>query len=320
MNDITAKQITLRKASAMGLVFCQPETAELIRANQVAKGNVFEFARAAGFLGAKYTQHLLPHCHPVGIEAMDIQFDLLAPGLFQDLLEEAAWNRSGILIRATASSVGRTGIEMEVLTGVSIAALEIYDFLKPHDKNLEISGIKLLSKTGGKSDRRMAVSDNPECAVLVCSDSLAAGTDTRTGDLSGKLIQEILHGHKASPAYYSLVADNKEQIQHQLRSWIEAGVPYIFTCGGTGIDPRDVTVEAVRELLDAEAPGVGEAIRAFGRTRVPTAILSAAIAGRAGKSFIVTLPGSPSGVRESLAAILPAIFHAGIMIQSKGHK
>lgn len=360
MNTIFTKQITLRRAAGMALVLCTPETIDLIRRDQVTKGNTFEFARAAGFLGAKNTQHLLPHCHPVSIEGMDFHFDLLdeIPGgnataeslvaagttagtaadpaaSLRPLLDERLRHRSGILIRAEASSVGRTGIEMEVLTGISIAALEVYDFLKPHDKTLEITSIRLLEKTGGKSDRRTAVSDAPECAVLVCSDSLAAaasvmtavgatpageGMGTAHSDISGKLAGEILSSYGAKPIYYKLVADNRDQIQEQLREWISQKVPYIFTCGGTGLDPKDLTVEAVRELLDKDAPGVGETMRAYGRTLVPTAILSAAVAGVAGESFIVTLPGSPAGVKESLTAILPAVFHAGLMMKGKGHK
>ena len=79
MKNIVDKQITLRKAAAMGLVFCALDTVDLIKNNLLSKGNAFEFARAAGFLGAKNTQHLLPHCHPVSIEAMDLTFDLLSP-------------------------------------------------------------------------------------------------------------------------------------------------------------------------------------------------------------------------------------------------
>lgn len=320
MKDIISKQITLRKAAAMGLVFCDIETVELIKNNLLSKGNAFEFARAAGFLGAKNTQHLLPHCHPVGIEAMDIIFDLLDGSSFGGILDDQVSQRSGVLIRAEASSIGRTGIEMEVLTGISIAALEIYDFLKPHDKNLEISSIRLLEKTGGKSDKRNAVNAQPECAVLVCSDSLAAaGEEGVSKDISGKVLQDILKSHGARPLHYKIVADTTAAIQAQLREWISQKIPFIFTCGGTGLDPRDHTVQAVGELLDKEAPGVGETIRSFGRTIVPTAILSGAIAGTAGSSFIVTLPGSTAGVRESLAAILPAVFHAGPMMESKGH-
>lgn len=319
MKNITHKQITLRKATAMALLLCQEETIELLRQDLLPKGNAVEFARAAGFLGAKNTQHLLPHCHPVSIEAMDMTFDILDQRSFRDLLDEAYWHRSGILVRAEASSIGRTGIEMEVLTGVSVSALELYDFLKPHDKKLEIASIRLLEKTGGKSDKRLALTSEPECAVLVCSDSLAAALPG-SADISGRLVQQLLVDQGARPTYYKIVADDKLLIQAQLKEWIAAGIPYIFTCGGTGLDPRDQTVEAVKELLDKEAPGVGESMRAYGRALVPTAILSAAIAGSAGRSFLITLPGSPAGVKESLQSVMPAIFHAGLMMQGKGHK
>jgi len=161
MNDITSKQITLRTAFAEGFVHCTPATIELIKNKQIPKGDIIEFARAAGFFAAKKTDQLLPHCHPVTIDGMSMSFDIL---------EDA------IKISAEAKSIGRTGIEMEVLTGISVAALTIYDMLKPVDKQLEISGIKLLDKTGGKSSRSKYFSTPPSCAILVCSDSTAAGT------------------------------------------------------------------------------------------------------------------------------------------------
>ena len=221
MKNIVDKQITLRKAAAMGLVFCALDTVDLIKNNLLSKGNAFEFARAAGFLGAKNTQHLLPHCHPVSIEAMDLTFDLLDGSNFDGVLDARERQRTGILIRGNASSVGRTGIEMEVLTAISIAALEIYDFLKPHDKNLEISSIRLLEKTGGKTDKRNSVTAQPECAILICSDRLSAqGELGEQKDISGKVLKEILTGHGARPSHYKIVADEKELIQSQLKDWI----------------------------------------------------------------------------------------------------
>ena len=322
MKSITHKQITLRKAAGMAILLCSKETVDLIKANLLPKGNVFEFARAAGLLGAKNTQHLLPHCHPVGIESMDFTFDLLDQTSFRDLIDETIWLRHGILIRANASSIGRTGIEMEVLTGISIAALEIYDFLKPHDKAIEITSLKLLDKTGGKSDRRNLLSIKPECAVLVCSDTISQAINEGKDDVidhSGQLLMKILKEKGADPIYYSVVSDDKEIIENKLLEWVALDVPYIFTCGGTGLDPRDQTVEAVRTIIEKEAPGVTEAMRAYGRTIVPTAILSASVAGSVKKTFIVTLPGSPSGVKESIDAILPAVFHARLMLEGKGH-
>src|SRR6201999_479527 len=124
----------------------------------------------------------------VSIDGMDITFDFLDPTAHAELLGERAAG-SGIVILAEARSIGRTGIEMEVLTGVSVAALEIYDMLKPVDKKLEIGNIRLLEKTGGKSDRERYFATPPTCAVLVCSDSTAAG---KREDKSGSLIKEML--------------------------------------------------------------------------------------------------------------------------------
>ena len=153
MNDITFKTSTLREATAEGVVLCSAETLTHIKNNTVPKGNIFEFARAAGFFGAKKTDQLLPHCHPVTIDGMELNYEIL---------------ENGIKITGTAKSIGRTGIEMEILTGVSIAALTIYDMLKPIDKGLEITGIKLLDKKGGKTDREKYFQTPPTCAVLVC--------------------------------------------------------------------------------------------------------------------------------------------------------
>jgi len=305
MKDITHKQVSLRKAAAAGKVFCSAETVQRIRGGKLDKGSVFEFARAAGFLGAKQTQHLLPHCHPVSIESISIDFSFL---------DEENGAESGILINAEASSIGRTGIEMEVLTAIAVAALEIYDFLKPHDKNLEIGAIRLLEKTGGKSDKRNAVADNPECAILVCSDTVAANNE-----VSGKLAQKILIAMGARPNRYEIVKDEIGSINDQILGWVAEDVPFIFTIGGTGLGPRDQTVEAVMEIIEKEAIGISEALRANGRIFTPTAILSRAIAGTRGRSLIITLPGNPAAIQESLDAILPAAFHARLMLQGKGH-
>ena len=153
MRDITHKQISLRTARAAGILFCSAATIELIRNEELPKGNLFDVARAAGFLGAKATPQLLPHCHPVAIDGMEMEFEFLDKELHTDLFGEAISGRTGIVIKGEARSIGRTGIEMEILTGVSIAALEIYDMLKPVDKVLEIGHIRLLEKKGGKSDR-----------------------------------------------------------------------------------------------------------------------------------------------------------------------
>jgi cyclic pyranopterin monophosphate synthase len=318
MRDITHKQISLRTASAVGVVFCSAETITLIREDKLPKGNLFDVARAAGLLGAKQTPQLLPHCHPVSIDAMEIGFEFLDGERHAELVGAVSGGggRSGIVIRAEARSIGRTGIEMEVLMGVSVAALEIYDMLKGVERQLEIGRIHLLEKKGGKSDRGNYFSTSPSCAVLVCSDSTAAG---KREDKSGRIIREMLEAAKAEVRHYAVVPDDKQQIQAQIRAWVADDVQYIFTTGGTGLGPRDNTVGAVKEILERDADGIAEAMRVYGQMRTPMAMMSRGVAGSIGETLIVTLPGSSDGVRESLEAILPAVFHARKMMKGGGH-
>lgn len=316
MRDITSKQITLRSARAVSVIFCSAETIDLIRKEELPKGNLFDVARAAGFIGAKLTPQLLPHCHPVGIDGMDIQFSFLSEEQHAEFFEKSTFERNGVVILGEAKSIGRTGIEMEMLTAVSVAALEIYDMLKPVDTSLEIGHIKLLKKTGGKSDRKKYFSSSPTCAVLVCSDSTADG---KREDKSGMLIRQMLESINATVVDYQIVPDQKDRIQAQIQKWVADDVHFIFTTGGTGLGPRDNTVEAVSEILERDADGITEAIRNYGQMRTPLAMMSRAVAGSIAQTLIVTLPGSSSGAKESMEAILPAIFHARKMMKGGGH-
>ena len=328
MRDITKKPITLRTARAAGVVYCDAATVVLIRNGQLPKGNLFDVARAAGLLGAKHTAHLLPHCHPVSIDGMELEFEWLESPVHDTIVGvtgagalgataiAGAAARTGIVIVCEARSIGRTGIEMEALTAVSVAALEIYDMLKPVDKHLEIGHIRLLEKKGGKSDREGFVVPDTTCAILVCSDSAYAGGRE---DKSGVIIRDMLAAFDARVAHYVVVPDEKTAIQERVRQWVSEDIHFIFTTGGTGLGPRDNTVSAVRELLEREAPGMAEAMRAYGQQRTPLAMMSQSVAGVIGQTLIVTLPGSSKGARESLEAILPAVFHARNMLKGGGH-
>lgn len=316
MRDISHKQITLRTASAIGIVFCSAPTIDQIKNNELPKGNLFDVARAAGYVGAKSTPQLLPHCHPVAIDGMDLQFEFLDHSVHGEIFDAAVFSKSGVVIKGSAKSIGRTGIEMEILTAISVAALEIYDMLKPVDSQLEIGNIRLLDKKGGKSDRKKYFASSPVCAVLVCSDSTAKG---EREDSSGRLIKDMLEGVKATVKYYEILPDDKDKIQAKIREWVKEDVHFIFTTGGTGLGPRDNTVGAVKEIIERDANGITEAIRSFGQMRTPLAMMSRSVAGSIAQTLIVTLPGSSDGARESLEAILPAVFHARKMMKGGGH-
>lgn len=137
MVDVGGKEITQRMARAQAVVTMQPETLAMIRNRQVSKGDVFEVARLAGIMGTKQTQNLIPLCHSLGLDSAEIDFDVL--------------DETRVRIEARVSNHGRTGVEMEAMTAVSIAALTVYDMCKAVDRWISIGSVELLEKSGGKS-------------------------------------------------------------------------------------------------------------------------------------------------------------------------
>ncbi|MFH0726291.1 MAG: cyclic pyranopterin monophosphate synthase MoaC [Pseudomonadota bacterium] len=138
MVDVTDKPGTLRTARARGVVTMQRDTFDKIKNQQVKKGNVLETARIAGVMAAKKTADLIPMCHPLNLSHVAVDF-------FPDV------DASAIVVEATARLTGQTGVEMEALTAVSVAALTIYDMCKSYDRGMTIIRIELVEKAGGKS-------------------------------------------------------------------------------------------------------------------------------------------------------------------------
>ena len=142
-------------------------------------------------------------------------------------------------------------------------------------------------------------------AVLTVSDGVSAGVRE---DLSGDVLEELLRGEGFS-VERRVVADDAEAIGDAIRDLVDQGAALVLTTGGTGFAPRDVTPEATRSVVDREAPGLAEAIRADARTRTPHALLSRGAAGLRGSALVVNLPGSPGGCRDGFSVLQPALRH-----------
>ena len=140
MVDISGKDATRRVATAIGSVKMSPNTLQMITQAKARKGDVLGVARLAGIMGAKQTSRLIPLCHQIQLTRVEIEF--------QPLLDPPR-----IEIRASAASTGKTGVEMEALTAVSVAALTVYDMAKSADRTMEISDVRLVFKDGGKSGK-----------------------------------------------------------------------------------------------------------------------------------------------------------------------
>lgn len=292
MVDITHKSYTLRKAIAIASVLTSSSaTIEAVEQRKVPKGDIFEFSRAAALFAIKKTSDVIPDCHPLPIEYAAITYEI--EGL-------------SIIISVEVHTIYKTGVEVEAMHGASVAALVMYDMLKPIDKHVEIHNIKLQEKHGGKSDLKNSFDKKLKSAVVVCSDTVYRKEKV---DTSGKAIVSGLEKYGLKDAAYIIVPDDFNIIHQTAKDYIDKGIDLIVFTGGTGLSSRDVTPDAVTSLIDKQIPGIMETARSYGQQRITTAMLSRGIAGFAGKTLILTFPGSRKGVEEYIEALFPQVLH-----------
>jgi molybdenum cofactor biosynthesis protein MoaC len=302
MIDVSPKFSTLRYAKAEGFLYGNPEAIARVAKKTVPKGDVLEVARAAGIMAAKRCSDHIVFCHPMPLDWVEIGFEV---------------ELERIRVTAEVKSVWKTGVEVEAITAVTGALLNAYDMLKPLDQSLRLSDIQVVKKKGGKSDYQDRFATPVKTAILVMSDSTHAG---KREDKSGQVIAEFLAAQPVAVDCYEILPDDRELIAARLKKLAdEEGFQLVFTTGGTGLGPRDVTPEATLAVLDRTVPGIVEAIRRHGKERTPYAMLSRGEAGLRGNCLIINLPGSSRGALESMQALFPGVLHIFPMMEGKGH-
>jgi cyclic pyranopterin phosphate synthase len=326
MVDVGDKEVTTRVAVAGGRLQVSPQVIALLRGDGVPKGDALGVARVAGILAAKRTPDLVPLCHPLPISGVEVELELAS-----DAIE----------IRARVKTNGRTGVEMEALTSVAVAGLTLHDMVKAVDPAAVLTDVRVLSKSGGRSGdwergeapaahHHAEAAATPAAHVAGVSPGLPNGALARVitvsdrahrgtrGDASGPLLASLLADVGFLVDGVTVVPDEADLVAEALRDAVATGIDLVITTGGTGFSPRDVTPEATRRVITREAPGLVEVLRAADRERVPTSILSRAVAGIAGSSVIVNLPGSTGGVRDGVAVLAPVIGHAIAQVRGGG--
>jgi molybdenum cofactor biosynthesis protein MoaC len=299
MVDVTEKTPSIRRARAEGIIMLQADTINLIQNEAMPKGNVLTTAKIAGIQAAKKTWDLIPMCHQLNLSFVDLEFEL---------------NREQIMIRSIVKTREATGVEMEALTAVSTAALTIYDMCKAVDKTMTISAIKLVEKIGGKSGH--AIEYRPRVGIITMSDSISAG---KSEDRSGPMLLKGFTDSGCKGDHQKVLPDGSEELIPTIEAWIQDGVELIITTGGTGLGPRDLTIQMVENNIDSRLPGIEQALHAYGRGKVKTAMLSRLTAGVVKGTIVVCLPGSTGAAKDALKVLIPTIFHSFHMMKGEKH-
>ncbi|HET8552872.1 MAG TPA: bifunctional molybdenum cofactor biosynthesis protein MoaC/MoaB [Gammaproteobacteria bacterium] len=303
MKDVTSKPETLRTARATATIHCPEFCVPLLRERRTEKGDALEAARVAGIMAAKRTPDLIPLCHPLPLLAVKVEFEL---------------QQAAVTVESEVQLIAATGAEMEALTAVSVAGLTLYDMLKPHaGTDLSIDDVHLLEKRGGKSQYHRRIEPPIRAAVIVLSDTVAAG---RKKDSAGAAVRAGLGQANVEVEGYDIIPDEADQLRVRVEEWLSQKVDLIVTVGGTGVGPRDRTVETIAPMLEREMPGIMEAARQYGQRRTPFAMLSRGVAGLIGETLVVTFPGSTRGARETLDALLVGVLHVFEVLRKVPHK
>lgn len=320
MIDVADKQETVRVATASGVIRLSAAAFSALVAGKNPKGDVLAIAEVAGIMAAKKTHELLPLCHPIALQAVSVSFEQLS-------------DANSVRVVCTAKAIGRTGVEMEALTGVHGALLCIYDLSKAVDPVISIGEVRLLEKRGGKSghwknpeifpDERNHESGSStnwtslKVALITLSDRASRGVYE---DRSGPVLKDFFSSKGSQVVAAEVVPDDQAEIERHLVKYCkELKVDVVVTTGGTGFGPRDVTPEALKKVCDREIPGFGELLRNSGAKYVTASWLSRSTAGLIDSSLVVCLPGNPKAVREGLAALGELLLHGVRMVRGEEH-
>jgi cyclic pyranopterin phosphate synthase len=321
MADVRHKRITARRAVAIGELSAGAEAFAQIVERRLPKGDAMTMAEIAGLQGAKNASQLMPLCHPLTLEYIDVRCEPVS-------------ERHAIRVYCEVATFARTGVEMEALAGASAALLTLYDLTKPVEPALSFGGVRLLFKEGGKkglwlhpqgmSDverayyqpHPIATLGSITAAVITLSDRASRGEYT---DTAGPLLVERLRELGADVDHAELRADDPETLAARLVQLAANGVRLILCTGGTGLGPRDRTPEALSMIADRHVDGIGELFRSESSQHTKMAWLSRADAVLVGTTLVIALPGSPKAVAQGMDILAPILAHALSMATGGGH-
>lgn len=315
MIDVGYKEITHRKAVAVGSIYLSPITLEMIKKRESPKGDILAMAEVAGIMAAKNTSHLLPLCHPLLLNSVKVWFEIKEQHV--DCFCEVTCD-------------AKTGVEMEALVGVNISLLTVYDLAKAVDPTIEIQNIYLRTKEGGKSGLWMHPKAEPaeekvtkkvelnglRFSVGTLSDRASQGTYE---DKSGMILRQFFTEAGATEVFCRVIPDDKDLLEKLVMEVCELRSDVLLLTGGTGISKRDITPEVVKSLASKELIGFGELQRQYGAKYTKLSWLSRSSAYVVKETLVILFPGNPKAVQQGLEGIADLIGHAVRMMKGDSH-
>jgi molybdenum cofactor biosynthesis protein MoaC len=284
MRDITHKPDTRRDARASAHVTMPPEIIELVRDRRVAKGDALEIARVAAVQAAKKTWDFIPFCHQIPITACAVTFTFV---------------EDGIVVDVTATTIAPTGVEMEALTAAAVAALTLYDVLKPHSADVAIRAVELCSKTGGKSDR--AGVDHPLRVSVLLVDAAGAAPRVR------RWFRELTPYQAVVSAW---PAQSEAGVPGWLAQQVDADSELLILLGPPGDAPSRGAIDALAQTLSEAWPGVADQFRSFAARRATAASLWPVHAGRVRGAAVLATEDHGLLTDDAIAALIPVLLSA----------
>jgi cyclic pyranopterin phosphate synthase len=310
MIDISSKTPVLRTARAQGEIILKKESLQAIKNRKVKKGDALETARVAAISAVKKTPEIVPHCHQIPIEDVQVSFSV---------------GRDSVTVEVEVTATAKTGVEMEALVGALTALTVIWDMVKYLEKDengqyphTRIQDLKVLWKKKGKSQmerfpqkatyekHKEEAPKSARIAIITVSTSRTLKTDE-----SGKIIAELAKSAGHTIATYTVVKDEKKQIEAAVRRALKTDSEGLIINGGTGISPTDITIEAVRPLFEKEIAGFGTVFLNLSFAEIGSScVTSRCSAGIISGKPVFCIPGSPAACRLAMEKIiLPELGH-----------